>query len=228
MEELIFFGILIAFSILDAIARKKKRQQGGGARIPTPEEWEEDEWVDDDLPTYDADPSYDDGTEDPDGIPGEPLPRYAKPYGAGRREERLAGPARPKGPSSSEGMVPSDIWEEIEALARGEARTPPPPSPTRPAPGSQSEPGRGPAPPPKAEEMHPVHRTHPGLGKPISQRTGVGRVEDVTPGPTLGPQARKARRLVMRGGVSLRQAVLMREVLGPPVAFRDDPFFRGR
>lgn len=58
MEELIFFAIIIFFSIIDSIARRRRKRQKdlpGGA--PSPAEWE---WEDDELETYDAEPSYDD------------------------------------------------------------------------------------------------------------------------------------------------------------------------
>ena len=40
MEELIFFGVIILFSILDAIAKKKRRQQAGEVEVPEPEGWQ--------------------------------------------------------------------------------------------------------------------------------------------------------------------------------------------
>ncbi|MCH1571407.1 MAG: hypothetical protein L7S64_08690 [Longimicrobiales bacterium] len=67
MEELIFFAVIIFFSIIESIARSRKQKKGGGTieESPTadqdPAEWEF-EWAPEspaELPTYDQDPSYD-------------------------------------------------------------------------------------------------------------------------------------------------------------------------
>ena len=125
MEELIFFGLIIFFSLLDGLVRKRK-QQGGPVELP-------DDWTpverDDPPPrprgqvsTYDADPSYDDAYDDP-SIPGSPRREYMEPYGA-------------KEPGRAANRVPSDVWDEIARLARG-AESSPGPAPA-------SLPGRSP------------------------------------------------------------------------------------
>jgi len=106
MEELIFFAIIIFFSVIDSIARsrKKNRQQGGSLPAPgEPGQWEWEEKEDEEEPySYEAEASY----EAPPNAPNKPAPG-----------------------KSSEGMIPGDIWEEIAGLARGRV-----PAPSRPAP----------------------------------------------------------------------------------------------
>ena len=79
--ELIFFAVIIFFSVIDSIARSRKKQQQAAmtAQPETQAEWQ----LEPEHPTYDADPSYDDAEEE--DVPGEPLPRYAEPHGAQER-----------------------------------------------------------------------------------------------------------------------------------------------
>ncbi|MGB1658010.1 MAG: hypothetical protein ACPHO4_11735 [Longimicrobiales bacterium] len=107
MEQLIFFAVIIFFSIIESIARSRKRKQGGG-RIEDDsmersgsEEWES-EWAQEsaaDLPTYDEEPSYDDeatrsGTQPP------PAPRGVA-----------------QGEPSSRTMLPGGLLEELAGIA---------------------------------------------------------------------------------------------------------------
>lgn len=67
MEELIFFAVIIFFSIIESIARSRKQKKGGGTIEEGPTTYQdpgeaEFEWAEEsstDLPTYDQDPSYD-------------------------------------------------------------------------------------------------------------------------------------------------------------------------
>ena len=127
MEELIFFGVIILFSILESIARSRKKRAGGGAP-QIPGEWEPEADTEDEGESW--------RTAAPAGGrggPGETRGRYSQPYGT------TAGRGRP-GTSGSEGIIPADIWEEIAGLAEGsEARRKGP------------EPVATPAPPPEPE-----------------------------------------------------------------------------
>jgi len=140
--------------------------------------------------------------------------------------------------ATSEGMVPHELWEEIAALARGG----PPPSARRlpRAPSPEVEPTSGvmDAYEPEATRLDPVHQhveahdhvewepeDEPASGTmPERVETPPAADLDETAGRTRrapGP-ARAVRRTLMRGGhESIRQAVILSEVLGPPVALRD-------
>ena len=122
--ELIFFAVIIFFSVIDGIARRRKQQQGGALTLPEEGQVEWDPDVE--VPPYDGDAAYDE--EDDENIPADPLPRYTQPYGSAQTAGR-------RGATSSEGLIPSDIWEEIAGLAQGR-----PPAPPTPAPMPQPEP----------------------------------------------------------------------------------------
>jgi hypothetical protein len=221
MEQLIFVAIIVIFSILDSVARTKKKRQGGGP-LPGPEppqEWE---------------------TEEDSYQEAEPLPQYSRPYGSPTGAEEQA-------PKGSEGMIPSDLWEEIAGLARGRVpqqppapepapsrpapprRAPPRPAPTRPAPRTEATPAR-PVPrtesvPARPVETHSVHRAHEGFGTDPSSRVR-SREDGLDPlAFELGLDASAARhQLLSRDRHALRQAVILQEILGPPAALRSDPF----
>ena len=218
MEELIFFGLIIFFSILDGIVRKKR--QGGAAELP--ELPDSAEWNDPaprprgEVSTYDADPSYDD------------VWKAEMPGGGGRRYQADE-PAAADGP-----RVPSDIWEEIAALARGESRAPPPAgvddmasAPREGVGGSGLPARRPPASPIRRSEVgtggdlteHAIHRAHAGYGTdPSSRRPSL-------PATTDARESRDVRAVkdMLAGGRSqLRRAVILQETLGPPVSLRDE------
>lgn len=170
MEQLIFVGVLLLFSILEAVARKGKAGQGEGD-FPLPDLPQEPRprpaprprsAQDPRLPTYDEDPSFDDAAEGDGGVRAE----YTRPYGTVPREEREAG--------SSEGLIPADVWEEIQALARGDlprsAEAPekaprkPRPAPTRRPPATA--PRSRPTPPVPAEDV-PVRSRAPRAVRPL-------------------------------------------------------------
>ena len=229
MEQLIFVGIIILFSMLEAVARKKRQTGETGAELPQtkpPERTAEARRPRPQqrtLPSYDQDPSFDDIAD-------------AGSQGA-------AG-----GPASSEGLIPVEVWEEIQAIARG-GKAPARSAPPRPQPKAPSPPDRGPARVPtraarpatapmstvarktRAEPVpevavgtgpeHSVHLTHPEYGKPIQDRlTGFG---DDSRARGLSVEARAVRSVLRGGGAGLRQAVLLEEILGPPVSLKDDP-----
>lgn len=223
MEELIFFGVLILFSILDAVAKKKRKQQmeAEEAEAGTPEDgsgrWEG-------MSTYEAPEIEADGRD-----------TTLSPY---------AGPSADDGPGGgsggSEGLVPRDIWAEIGALARGERPTVPGPgsddpwagpsaaepeisrsdvpatSPIRRSQVGRREVGRG-----GGVADHPIHRSHADYGTDPSERASVPAT--VSGGP--GREVREVRRALVEGGRgAARRAVILHEVLGPPLAYRkEDP-----
>lgn len=263
MEELIFFGVIIFFSILESIARSRKARKGGGQAegpLPDPAEWEME------LPdlepgrsargghgreVYDDDPSYDDileqeRVEERRSRDGDTLERYS-------------GPSRP----SSETMLPGDLMEQLEALARGrvvereEARTIelPKQSPPLPAPIERTEVGtghgstdpvgtlspydsgsRGPVgstapigsrPPVGSRAItrrpeHYVHRSHSEYGTDPSSRT-ASEQDGLDPlAEFLDADGVAVRNQLFGGRQALRQAFVLKEVLGPPKALRED------
>jgi hypothetical protein len=231
MEQLILVAVIVVFSILEAAARRQKRRQGGAGAgsPPLPEEWaEEPESRREPQPassyeSYDHDPSFDDAVEEP----------FQRRIEGDASPGRQAGEERTPAPRSSEDLIPRDIWEEIAALARGER-----PTGSRPPPAPRKEPA-SPAPPPSrihrvpqeprgsarhpvpARASHPVHDTHPELGRPVSERlTSPARR---TAGSRPGKDVQAVRRLLAGGGTSLRQAVILQDILGPPASQRRDP-----
>jgi hypothetical protein len=192
MEELIFFGVIIFFSIIESIARSRKKRARGPVQIP--KEWEEEEqqgWQPEPTPTYDEEPSYD-----------ELSTREASSRGSG-----------------SEGMVPSEVWEEIVGLAQGRMRQlerkPEPPAVPRPAPSSVTRAGQG------VRAEHRVHRSHQEYGTDPSSRAPSAE-DGLDPlARTLGEDAATVRRQIRRGGRhALRQAMVLQEILGPPSSMR--------
>lgn len=210
MEELIFIAIIVIFSVIDSIgrSRKKKRQAGGSgeaSRLPEEQEWE------DEPETYDQEPSYDDryGTEkEPAALPG-----YTQPYGSSSGGARTTR-------TSSEGMIPSDIWEEIAGLSTGRtpARQAEPPPPPPPLPVEVESIPRRPV------ETHRVHRAHVGYGTDPSSRA---RSEQDGLDPlarSMSADVKKVRRQLRQGRHALRRAVILQEVLGPPASIRPERF----
>lgn len=252
MEELIFFAVIIFFSILESIARSRKAKGGGQAESPLPDrsEWEVD--LPDlepsrsgrganDIEAYDDGPSYDDAVE----------------------EERPPPAVRP----SSETMLPGDLLEQLEALARGrtvereEARTIelPKQSPPLPTPVERTEVGTGHAstdpvgthspyrppgstgssgpvgsttpigskPPVGAGAItrrpdHYVHQSHAGYGTDPSSRA-PSEQDGLDPlAEYLDADGVRVRGQLFGGREALRQAFVLKEVLGPPKALRED------
>lgn len=208
MEELIFFGLIIFFSLIDGLVRKRKQQQGG------PIEEQVDDWVLADEPpppgprgevsSYDGGPSYDDAYDDP-SIPGSPRREYVEAYG-GREPERTAQ------------RVPSDVWEEIARLAQGREAPPQPvPSsfPTR-TPIRRTEVGTGAEVGSRPE--HAIHLSHAGYGTDPSSRAPA----ELPPGDAPeSADVRAVKRQLAGGRSQLRRAVILQELLGPPVSMRE-------
>jgi len=253
MEQLIFFGLIIFFSIIESVARsKKKKGQGPLPEIPPelgqptraerrPRSRPQPRPTE--IPSYDADPSFDDeGVRNAEASFDESKARDALEKGRTR---------------SSESMIPAEIWDEIAGMTREPARqepsatprprpTPQPkpapgpkraPSPQRPRP--SAEPRRAPQPTPPAKRAtilaseaapegvaaHAIHRSHAEYGTDPSARAPSAQ-DGLDPlARVLGEDAAVVRgQLRSHGARALRQAVILHEVLGPPAADRPDRF----
>jgi hypothetical protein len=234
MEELIFFAVIIAFSILESISRSRKAKARGGAKLPTPEEWRMEAdaaKARDELPTYDAEPSYDDAVRD------RPLPRYTQPHGTATAAPppRPSTPSPPPPPTGAE--LAADIWAEIAGLAGAKSR---PPEPKKVSVPRQSPP-LPPKPPPtvtgrrkgtvtmpserSAPKEHFVHASHAGYGTDPSERK-PSEQDGMDPlAERLGRDPTVIRaQLLSADAHQLRQAIILQEVLGPPAALREDRF----
>ncbi|HUP51419.1 MAG TPA: hypothetical protein VM198_03000 [Longimicrobiales bacterium] len=191
MEELIFFAVIIFFTIVESIARRRKQRSAGSPQIP--EEWEQEE------------------------------------QGREWRSEtdEVEAPRR----SGSEAMIPGDIWEEIAGLARERTRQPetqpevPPPPPVQATPpvtlparlgwGKRT---------PKVGQPHRVHLSHAEYGTDPSSRT-QSRHDQIDPlARGLSADVKAVRKQLRHGRHALRQAVILQEVLGPPVSIRPEGF----
>ena len=248
MEELIFFAVLIFFSIIESIARSRKQRKGGPLpEVPT--EWPPEEQ---ELPrrrpsappprtsappSYDEDASFDARLPKDEGRSLEDL-TYADRE-TSYDEKASSEEERSRREASSESMIPDDIWEEIRGIAR-EARVelPPPrpkpqPRPQRKAPLPQQRRAPQPrarptAPPPKTTASlrdHPVHLSHAGYGTDPSER--ARSEQDVLQKVERAGHADVAavrQQLRSQRGHALRQAFILQEVLGPPTASKPDRF----
>ena len=116
-------------------------------------------------------------------------------------------------------ILPADLWAEITGAMRL-----PEPEPVEETPLPEREPvrtsrKRQPDPDPS---VHPIHSTHPEYGTDPSERTasiqhGLGSLTD-----TLELRGSVARdQLGLGDREALRKAVILHEVLGPPLALRE-------
>ena len=263
MEQLIFVGIIVLFTVLEAVARKNRAKQGGGEGVPLPEEphrqrpeprpRSEAQTRGGAIPrSYDPDLSVDDATRE------EEVRRRREPATS---EASAMEPARAR--SGSEGLIPADVWEEIQRMARGdlpEGETLPPPgsvpAPRQPRVPQSRPPGRQkpspsrPRPSGKAGSSQRAgaptaqSRTGKGLGRPAPERVEVAPALEGTAGhpirrasgtapsqragfapgghPAAAPaRAVAIRRLLTAERASLRQAVILQELLNPPPGLRE-------
>lgn len=228
MGQLLFFAIIILLSIAESVARSRKakaRRESGQAAEPERFEWAQTPPWEAELPTYDAEPSYDDDAS-----------RESSRSPADPRTARREAP-----PPSRPGKAAEDIWAEIAGLAtgeqeraRGEPRPAPRTSPPLPAPAPPVEPARRPA--SYVEEArarlaaerasvtpapsHKVHLSHAGYGTDPSERA-ASEQDGLDPlAGHLGANAAAARGQLRGGAAALRRAIIVREVLDLPVALR--------
>jgi hypothetical protein len=235
MEELIFFAVIIFFSIIESIARSRKAKQGEGEEqgmplpdLPAPEPWEPVP-SDVDIESYDEEPTHDEIATSSRTTESPP--------------KRATGPRR----TSAETMLPGDLLEELAGLAgrleKGRARPaphphrgtyPPLPAPTPPpAPRHKLPAPRFPSPvdkhrarlPEVMPEAHEVHLSHWDYGTDPSQRA-PSREGVIDPfAERHDPDAAAVtRQLRSRSRSALRRAIILHDVLGPPMALREDRF----
>jgi len=158
--------------------------------------------------------------------PDAPRPQQA-PDGPRSYDDEIEPEVQPRSTTltSSEELLPADLWEEIRRLAQGRTPTQPVPAPRPRRPAPRRPKGPPPAPPTPAE--HPVHRAHAKMGRPLAERRtplerpGQGRRH-------FNDDVQAVREMLCaRGASALRRAVILEEVLGPPAAMRGDPYEPG-
>ena len=214
MGELIFFAVIVLFSILEAVAKRRKQREDGGDEgetwVPAPVERQP-------RPKPERRPRVERGSSSS-------TDRGMPERGAGREER-------------SETMIPADLWEEIAGLASGqtprhrpeprdmdteEARSLEPLEverieddirPVRSYTGARV---------PTKVDAHPVHRSHVGYGTDPSKR--APSEQDWRPAVRGNRNAKRVRAMLRgsEGTDALKQAVILREVLGPPVSMKDE------
>ncbi len=114
-------------------------------------------------------------------------------------------------------ILPADLWAEITGAMRL-----PEPEPVEETPMPEREPVRTSRKRQPDPSVHPIHSTHPEYGTDPSERTasiqhGLGSLTD-----TLELRASVARdQLGLGDREALRKAVILHEVLGPPLALRE-------
>lgn len=220
-EGLIFWLIIFAVAILQGIGQRKKKPgqrpgQPGGRRVPR----------------QGSPDSRDGAVTRPDRT-------------ATASPRRQAG----GGAEGSEGLIPADVWEEILGLARGQppAKRQPPPEPeeraAEEAEGFEEgrsydeealEPSATPAPRPQprlAPSVRPAPSPKPAPApRPVpSARPAPARRPESVASPVFQPGASPSGESPLRDDLfgsgmpeDLRKAIILREVLGPPLALRED------
>jgi hypothetical protein len=143
---------------------------------------------------------------------GFPAASRERPEAAAR--ERAGAASRPEQQPvrSSEGLIPGDIWEEIMGLARGGT------APAKPA----DEPAPSRKSPPESREGAVARKPSPAsvLRRPSPPVAPVPS----EPASAVISRSRKSVRTELFGGDSardLRKAIVMKEVLGPPVSLKE-------
>jgi len=166
--------------------------------------------------------------------PNAPRPQQVRD-GPRSHDDEIEAEVQPQAttPTSSEELLPADLWEEIRRLAQGRAPAQPVPAPR---PRRQPPATRSPDPAPRrskqrppataASAEHPVHRAHAKMGRPLAERrTPLDRPRQ---GRHPSADVQAVREMLCAGGPSaLRRAVILEEVLGPPAAMRGDPYEPG-
>ncbi len=210
MEELIFFAVIIFFSIVESIARTRKAKRGGGTPtedVPAPSRTTEYEPPEPDVPTYDADPSYDDRVPSSQTmLPGELL-------------EELAGLAGRLEKSEARTLdLPNQSPPLPEPTPRPERTSTSTSVSVRP----RSTVSKRPSP---SDGQHRVHLAHVGYGTDPSTRARSEQ-DGLDPLAEYLNSDAKAIRKQLRSHKkhALRQAVVLQEVLGPPASLKRDRF----
>lgn len=235
MGELVFFAVIILFTILEAVAKRRKQREAGEDGGDEGETWVPAPVERQPRPKAERRPQVERGSSSSTD--------RGMPERGARREER------------SETMIPADLWEEIAGLAAGEPRSEPSPR-AEPKPVPRGRPESAPrrwkpgpfgdeatsletleverieddirpmrtytgAPVPSVD-AHPVHRSHRGYGTDPSER--APSEQDWRPTERGNRNAKRVRTMLRgsEGTDALKQAVILREVLGPPVSMKDE------
>ncbi|MEX2471854.1 MAG: hypothetical protein WEA34_06735 [Gemmatimonadota bacterium] len=215
MGELVFFAVIILFTILEAVAKRKKKRE-----------------------------AEEEGGDEGESWTPAPVERQPKPKAERRpRVERGSSSSTDRGmpqrgagrEGRSETMIPADLWEEIAGLASGQTpRRRPEPRDMDTEEARSLEPleverieddirpvrtFRG-ARVPSSADAHPVHRSHLGYGTDPSER--APSEQDWRPAERGNRNAERVRAMLRgsEGTDALKQAVILREVLGPPVSMK--------
>jgi len=67
-----------------------------------------------------------------------------------------------------------------------------------------------------------VHESHEAYGTPVAARLSPLDKPSMHETPGVSGEIARVRNLLAGGGGSLRQAVILQELLGPPAALRED------
>lgn len=222
--DFLFLLVVFAIAILQGIAQKKKQQARKGPRPPAggPQPGQPG------RPSRTGPAPDRDKVEGPAGPQRDGVEAPAGPTAADRAS--VAVPRRRE--STSEGMIPSDVWDEILGLARGQ---PPKPRPAEDPP---------PEPIPSVEEEAAVARRRDREVAAGMRPDGPGSLpEEWAPLPAvpeavyesrlaapaqpltedLAPKGKKVREELFGDGSpeELRKAIILKEVLGQPLALRE-------
>ena len=194
----ILWIIIFAVAVLQGIGQKKKKPGQKGGRVP--------------------------GAPRPKRAP-RPVASTSQPSGEGEAVD---------GEETSEGMIPSDVWAEILGLARGDA---PEPKEQIPTPEEDSlvladVPEREPRPERRETRPAPVSREfpvshgadavlHPTQPSRYESRLAVRGIPESAEKP-VGRSGIKTGLFGSGSPRELRKAVVLQEVLGPPVSMKEE------
>jgi hypothetical protein len=203
MNELIFFGIIILFSILDSVLKKQKKKAEESGRLAAPEE---------SSPEPRPEPRVE---REALGVPQDMVPadvwaEIAELARGGRPQERWSQGGAPTYVPAP--VPPSTLPEPTPArVGRDTGRARGRPEPV----------GRG----SRAVTMpgEAVHQTHRDYGTDPSKRA-ASEQDGLDPlAESLSADAREVRGMLSSGsGHRLRQAFILHELLGAPAAMKSD------
>jgi len=199
MSQLVFVAIIVILSLLEGVARKRRTQ---------------------DQPTE----PEDGGPRPEDRESVAPPPRAPEAV-----RERLAAAYRPRQErtrASAEAMLPAELWEEIQKIARSPGQGQPARTRRRATP-----PAFEPAAPPSTPAAPTLTPSAPAAAAPRAQAPDAYAVSvERSPEPgargSAGTEAAErgpavdaaGLRAALRHRASLRRAVVWQEILGPPMA----------
>lgn len=248
MEQLIFFAFIIFLSVVESLARSrraKKAKERGTA--PEGDPRYDFEWAQkspDELPTYDDDPSYDDMASYDEEITsyddaveedrvepsrGRPSTETVLPGNLFEELAALAGQLEAEQEKARTIRIPREsppLPEPEEPLAiptRGGSRASVPRPPRRATPVRvERAPMRVPTRSLPQRPDHFVHSSHADYGTDPSERAPSAQdVLDPLRRPLSEDAAAVRKQLMSHSPSALRQAIILNEVLGPPLAMRE-------